>query len=59
VANVKGAVQLTDPTLLITGATAIYGEEGFARDFGCLTLASDDRGDGALDGKCRGLTAGP
>jgi glyoxylase-like metal-dependent hydrolase (beta-lactamase superfamily II) len=43
VAHPKGATHLTDPSRLIAGATAVYGEEAFARDFGTLVPVPESR----------------
>ena len=50
VVHPKGAPHLIDPTRLIAGATAVYGEEGFARDFGGLTPVPEERITLASDG---------
>ncbi|MGE5154531.1 MAG: MBL fold metallo-hydrolase [Bdellovibrio bacteriovorus] len=50
VVHPKGAPHLIDPARLISGATAVYGEEGFARDFGGLTPVPEDRITLASDG---------
>jgi glyoxylase-like metal-dependent hydrolase (beta-lactamase superfamily II) len=39
----KGARHLTDPSKLIAGATAVYGEKAFSRDFGTLVPVSESR----------------
>jgi glyoxylase-like metal-dependent hydrolase (beta-lactamase superfamily II) len=46
----KGAAHLIDPARLSAGATAVYGEEAFARDFGHLTPVPEDRVRIAEDG---------
>ena len=50
VVHPKGAPHLIDPSRLIAGATAVYGEEGFARDFGGLTPVPEERITLASDG---------
>jgi glyoxylase-like metal-dependent hydrolase (beta-lactamase superfamily II) len=37
IAHPKGAPHLIDPAKLTAGATAVYGEAAFARDFGAMT----------------------
>jgi len=39
----KGAPHMIDPSKLTAGATAVYGEEAFARDFGQLTPVPEER----------------
>ena len=39
----KGATHLIDPSRLIAGATAVYGEEAFTRDFGTLVPVPGSR----------------
>ena len=39
----KGATHMIDPSRLIAGSTAVYGEEAFARDFGALTPVPEER----------------
>lgn len=39
----KGAQHMIDPTKLIAGATAVYGAEVFARDYGTLTPVPKER----------------
>lgn len=39
----KGAPHMIDPAKLTAGATAVYGEEAFARDFGHLTPVPEER----------------
>lgn len=39
----KGAPHMIDPTRLTAGATAVYGEEAFAKDFGRLTAVPEQR----------------
>ena len=43
VVHPKGATHLIDPSRLIAGATAVYGEEAFARDFGTLVPVPESR----------------
>jgi glyoxylase-like metal-dependent hydrolase (beta-lactamase superfamily II) len=50
VVHPKGAPHLIDPARLIAGATAVYGAEGFARDFGGLTPVPEERITLASDG---------
>lgn len=50
VVHPKGAPHLSNPARLIAGATAVYGEEGFARDFGGLTPVPEERITQAADG---------
>jgi glyoxylase-like metal-dependent hydrolase (beta-lactamase superfamily II) len=50
VVHPKGAPHLIDPARLIAGATAVYGEEGFARAFGGLTPVPEERITLAADG---------
>ncbi len=39
----KGAPHMIDPAKLTTGATMVYGEEAFARDFGQLQPIAEER----------------
>lgn len=39
----KGAPHMIDPTKLLAGATAVYGAEVFARDYGTLTPVAKER----------------
>jgi glyoxylase-like metal-dependent hydrolase (beta-lactamase superfamily II) len=39
----KGATHMIDPSRLIAGSTAVYGEEAFASDFGVLTPVPEER----------------
>jgi glyoxylase-like metal-dependent hydrolase (beta-lactamase superfamily II) len=39
----KGATHMIDPSRLIAGSTAVYGEDAFARDFGALTPVPEER----------------
>jgi glyoxylase-like metal-dependent hydrolase (beta-lactamase superfamily II) len=50
VVHPKGAPHLIDPAKLTAGATAVYGEEGFARDFGHLVPVPEARVKVAEDG---------
>jgi len=43
VVHPKGAPHLIDPARLIAGATAVYGQAAFARDFGNLTPVPEGR----------------
>ena len=51
VAHPKGAPHLIDPAKLTAGATAVYGDEAFARDFGALEPVPEDRVVAAADGQ--------
>lgn len=51
VAHPKAAPHLIDPTRLIAGATAVYGEDAFARDFGELIPVPETRVIAAADGQ--------
>ncbi|NEV62235.1 MBL fold metallo-hydrolase [Thiorhodococcus minor] len=51
VVHPKGAPHMIDPSKLIAGATAVYGEEGFAKDFGELVPVPEDRVILAEDGQ--------
>jgi glyoxylase-like metal-dependent hydrolase (beta-lactamase superfamily II) len=55
----KGAEHLIDPARLIAGATAVYGEEAFARDFGRLTPVPEERVTRAEDGLTIDLAGRP
>lgn len=46
----KGAPHMIDPAKLTAGATAVYGKEAFARDFGHLTPVAQERTIVANDG---------
>lgn len=46
----KGAPHMIDPAKLIAGATAVYGAEVFARDYGTLTPVPKERVIAANDG---------
>ena len=50
VAHPKAVPHLVDPAKLTVGATAVYGEEAFARDFGSLTPVPEERVTVAADG---------
>jgi glyoxylase-like metal-dependent hydrolase (beta-lactamase superfamily II) len=39
----KGATHMIDPSRLIAGSTAVYGEEAFARDFGAPVPIPEER----------------
>jgi len=43
VAHPKAAIHFLDPSKIIAGATAVYGEEAFKRDFGTLIPADPER----------------
>ncbi|MCF7983322.1 MAG: MBL fold metallo-hydrolase [Thiohalocapsa sp.] len=47
----KGAAHMIDPAKLTAGATAVYGEAAFARDFGALTPVAPERVIAADDGQ--------
>jgi glyoxylase-like metal-dependent hydrolase (beta-lactamase superfamily II) len=47
----KGAEHMIDPARLSAGATAVYGEEAFVRDFGHLTPVAAERVVMAQDGQ--------
>ncbi|MBK1720236.1 MBL fold metallo-hydrolase [Thiocystis violacea] len=47
----KGAPHILDPSKLIAGAMLVYGEEGFARDFGTLLPVPEARLIRAEDGQ--------
>lgn len=46
----KGASHMIDPSKLQAGATAVYGEEGFAKDYGKLVAVPEQRVIAAEDG---------
>lgn len=46
----KGAPHMIDPSRLQAGATVVYGEEGFARDYGKLVAIPEQRVIAAEDG---------
>lgn len=39
----KGATHMIDPSRITAGATAVYGEEAFLRDYGVLEAVDEDR----------------
>ena len=39
----KGATHMIDPSKITAGATAVYGEEAFLRDYGVLEAVAEDR----------------
>ena len=47
----KGAPHMIDPTRLIAGASAVYGADAFARDYGRLTPVPAERVIAAADGQ--------
>jgi glyoxylase-like metal-dependent hydrolase (beta-lactamase superfamily II) len=51
IAHPKGAPHLIDPARLTAGATAVYGEAAFARDFGTLLPVPESRVIAADDGQ--------
>lgn len=51
----KGLQHMLDPSKLQAGATAVYGEEAFARDFGDLLPVPEDRSVAASDLQTFGL----
>jgi glyoxylase-like metal-dependent hydrolase (beta-lactamase superfamily II) len=51
VAHPKGAPHLIDPGKLTAGATAVYGEEAFSRDFGAMIPIAEERVIVASDGQ--------
>jgi glyoxylase-like metal-dependent hydrolase (beta-lactamase superfamily II) len=51
VTHPSGAPHLIDPARLIAGATAVYGEAGFARDYGHLSPVPEQRVVAAADGQ--------
>jgi glyoxylase-like metal-dependent hydrolase (beta-lactamase superfamily II) len=51
VAHPKAAPHLIDPVKLVAGATAVYGEDAFARDFGKLVPVPASRVIAAEDGQ--------
>ncbi|MEA3276178.1 MAG: MBL fold metallo-hydrolase [Pseudomonadota bacterium] len=57
VVHPKGAPHMIDPSKLTAGATAVYGEEAFARDFGHLTPVPEERVTLAEDGMMIDLSA--
>lgn len=46
----RGARHMVDPSLLIAGATQVYGEEVMRRDYGDITPVAEDRVVEATDG---------
>jgi glyoxylase-like metal-dependent hydrolase (beta-lactamase superfamily II) len=50
VVHPKGATHMMDPGRLIAGATDVYGEEAFGRDYGTLTPIPEGRVTLATDG---------
>jgi glyoxylase-like metal-dependent hydrolase (beta-lactamase superfamily II) len=50
VVHPKGATHMIDPGRLIAGATDVYGEEAFARDYGGMTPIPEERVVLAQDG---------
>lgn len=50
VVHPKGRPHMLDPAKLQAGATAVYGEEAFARDFGSLMAVAEARAEAAGDG---------
>jgi glyoxylase-like metal-dependent hydrolase (beta-lactamase superfamily II) len=46
----KGARHMIDPSKLQAGATVVYGEEGFAKDYGKLVAIAEERVINATDG---------
>ena len=51
VVHPRGAPHLIDPSKLIAGASLIYGEDAFARDFGTLLPVPEERVIAAEDGQ--------
>ena len=51
VVHPKGLPHMVDPSKLQAGATAVYGEEAFARDFGTLLAIEEQRTIAADDGQ--------
>lgn len=47
----KGAAHMIDPSKLIAGAKAVYGDDGFARDYGDLHPVPKERVLAAADGE--------
>jgi hypothetical protein len=58
IAHPKAAPHLIDPAKLTAGATAVYGEAAFARDFGELLAVPSDRVVAAQDGQASTWRAG-
>ncbi|OOZ00397.1 MBL fold metallo-hydrolase [Solemya velum gill symbiont] len=46
----KGAPHMIDPSRIVAGATAVYGEERFANDYGTLLPVDEERVIAAQDG---------
>lgn len=55
VVHPKGAQHMIDPSKLTAGATAVYGEEAFLRDFGVLKPIAEERVIAAEDGQAFAL----
>ncbi|MBK1646074.1 MBL fold metallo-hydrolase [Thiocapsa imhoffii] len=55
----NGATHMLDPSRLTAGATAVYGEEAFGRDFGALTPVPEARMVIAEDGATFDLAGRP
>jgi glyoxylase-like metal-dependent hydrolase (beta-lactamase superfamily II) len=51
VVHPKGLQHMIDPSKLQSGATAVYGEEAFQRDFGDLVPVPEERTHAAADGE--------
>lgn len=51
IAHPKGLPHMIDPSKLQAGATAVYGEEAFARDFGELLAVDEERARAAANGE--------
>ncbi|MEN8175975.1 MAG: MBL fold metallo-hydrolase [Pseudomonadota bacterium] len=51
VTHPRGVPHLVDPARLTAGATAVYGEDAFAREFGELVAIPEDRAVAAEDGR--------
>ena len=51
VTHPRGAPHMIDPSRLTAGATAVYGEAAFARDFGALLPIAEERVIAADDGR--------
>ncbi|EXJ13458.1 MBL fold metallo-hydrolase [Imhoffiella purpurea] len=51
VVHPKGMPHMLDPARLIAGATAVYGEEGFKKDYGTLLPVPEERAIAAEDGQ--------
>jgi glyoxylase-like metal-dependent hydrolase (beta-lactamase superfamily II) len=58
-AHAKGTPHLIDPAKLTAGASAVYGEAAFARDFGALTPVPEARVVVAEDGQVIDLAGRP